>query len=65
MEHLINENRKLGEDIVLLRKRVDVYKRLFEMSLGVIESFSHMLPDVANKYRAEIDRQLKEFSVDL
>jgi len=65
MEHLLNENRRLGEEIILLRRRADAYKKLFEMSLGVVESFSHMLPDVADKYKAEVRKQLEEFSVDL
>jgi len=65
MYHLLDENRKLGESVSLLRRRVDAYKRLFEMSLGVIESFSHMMPDVADKFKAEIDKELKNFQSDL
>jgi hypothetical protein len=65
MSYLENENRKLGESLSLLHKRADAYKRLFEMSLGVIESFSHMMPDVADKFKAEVDKELKNFQSDL
>tara|TARA_Y100000593_G_scaffold11684_1_gene21293 strand:- start:2271 stop:2459 length:189 start_codon:yes stop_codon:yes gene_type:complete len=55
MEHLVNENRKLGEQIKLLQNRVKLYEKLFEMSLDVINAFSHFIPDVVDKFRDEIE----------
>lgn len=55
MDHLVNENRKLEEAIVLLQNRVKLYERLFEMSLNVIDAFSHFIPDVVDKLKVEIE----------
>ena len=54
MEHLVNENRKLGEQIKLLQNKVKLYKKLFEMSLSVVDAFSHFVPDVVDKLKVEI-----------
>ena len=64
MDHFINENRKLGEDIKLLQRRVSLYKRLFEMSLSVIDAFSHFIPDVVDKYKAEIEIESAKADID-
>lgn len=55
MDHLVNENRKLEEAIVLLQNRVKLYERLFDMSLNVIDAFSHFIPDVVDKLKVEIE----------
>jgi hypothetical protein len=55
MEHLVNENRKLGEQIKLLQNKVKLYKKLFEMSLSVVDAFSHFVPDVVDKLKVEIE----------
>ncbi len=60
MEHLINENRRLGEANDLLRQRLNMYKRLFEMSLDVIEKFSHFMPVVAKKFKEEVEDELSK-----
>ena len=64
MDHFRNENQKLGEEIKLLQRRASLYKRLFEMSLGVIESFSHFIPDVVAKYKAEIEIESAKADID-
>ena len=60
MEHLINENRRLGEANDLLRQRLNMYKRLFEMSLDVVEKFSHFMPAVAKKFKEEVEDELSK-----
>ena len=64
MEHLVNENRKLGEQIKLLQSRVNLYKKLFEMSLNVVEAFSHFIPDVVEKLKKEIELESSKFDVE-
>jgi hypothetical protein len=65
MEHLVNENRRLGEANNLLRQRLDMYIRLFEMSLDVIEKFSHFVPNVAKKYKEEVEGELSRMEDEL
>tara|TARA_R100000655_G_scaffold25140_2_gene51062 strand:- start:969 stop:1163 length:195 start_codon:yes stop_codon:yes gene_type:complete len=64
MEHLVNENRNLGEQIQLLQKRLKLYKKLFEMALSTIEAFSHFIPDVVDKFKKEIEIESSKANLD-
>ena len=64
MEHLVNENRSLGEQVKLLQKRLELYKKLFKMALSAIEAFSHFVPDVVDKFKKEIEIEFNKADSD-